>query len=118
MFPYHYTRKNSNSNLNSTFRNVTERVKSQYLNSFKAIVKLVSENHYEVPRSYSKNDWKRLMVELQCAAFVKLRKDITMGNLSVDAIGDDTLQYLKYDTITEKVRVDWHELYIRSNQSN
>ena len=91
MFPYNYKRKNSNSGLNLKFRNVSERVKSQYLNTYRAIVRLVLENHYEVPRCYSRNDWKRVMIELQCAAFVRLRKDVSMGNLSIDDVSDDRL---------------------------
>lgn len=118
MFPYNYKRKKSDSSLNLNFKNVSERVKNQYLNAYRAIVNMVCENQYEVPRSYSKSDWKKLMIELQCTAFVKLRKDISRGNLSMNEIDGDTLQYLKYDTITERARIDWHDLYVRSNQCN
>ena len=118
MFPYSYRKKISNTSLNLNFRNVSERMKSQYLNSYKAIVELVIENQYDVPRSYSRKDWKRVMIELQCAAYMKLRKSISSGSISVDQIDDTTLNYLKYDTVTEKVRVDWHDLYVRSSESN
>jgi len=118
MFPYNYRRVNSNFNLNLNFRNVTERVKSQYLNSYKAIVEFVIENRYDVPSSYSSRDWKKVMIELQCTAFMKLRNSISSGSIPVDQIDDATLNYLKYDMITEKFRVDWHDLYLRSSQSN
>ena len=118
MFPYSYKREVSNSSLNLNFRNVTERVKSQYLNSYKAIVEFVIENRYDVPRSYSNKGWKKVMIELQCAAYMKLRKSISSGSIPTDKIDDKTLNYLKCDTITEKVRIDWHELYLRSSQSN
>ena len=118
MFPYSYRKKISNTSLNLNFRNVSERVKSQYLNSYKAIVEFVIENRYDVPHSYSSRDWKKVMIELQCAAYMKLRKSISSGSIPANQIDDATLNYLKYDTITEKARVDWHDLYIRSSQSN
>lgn len=118
MFPYNYRKQVSSTSLNLNFRNVTERVKSQYLNSYKAIVEFVIENRYDVPRSYSSRDWKKVMIELQCSAYMKLRKSISSGSIPIDQIDDVTLNYLKYDSITEKVRVDWHDLYVRSSQSN
>lgn len=118
MFPYSYLRKKSNSSLNSNFKNVSEQVKYQYLNSYNSIVKMVNEKQYQAPRSYSRMDWKRMIIELQCTAYIKLRKAIFSGNILESKLDEETLLYLKYDTIKENERVDWHHLYLRSSQSN
>lgn len=118
MFPYSYKRNSASFSLESRFRNVSERVKTQYLNSYRAIVKLVSENQYEAPKNYSRLDWKKVLIELQCTAFIKLRNEISSGNISETKFDENTLLYLKYDTIKENERVDWHNLYLKSSQSN
>ena len=118
MFPYKYRRKTLSSKFSSDYKNVGERVKDQHEHIYGAIVQLVKEQQYETPKDYTKRDWKRVMIELQCTAYMKLKEVFASGNLPLDLFNDMQLEYLKTEHKTPVSQVDWHGLYLENCNKN
>ena len=114
MFPYKYKRKTLSSKFSSNYKNIGECVKNQYEHIYGAIVQLVNEQHYMTPQSYTKRDWKRVMIELQCTAYMKLKSVFASGRLPLDQFNDTQLQFLKSEHNTAVNQVNWHELYMKN----
>lgn len=114
MFPYQYKRKTLTSMFHSNFKSIAESVKLQYENAYNAIVQLVNEQNYMTPQSYSKNGWKRVMIELQCTAYVKLKSVLASGKLPLNQFDDMQLEYLTNKSNSSMSKVNWHDLYMRS----
>ena len=114
MFPYKYKRKALTSRINKNYKNIAESVKAQYENAYRAIVRLVHQQNYMIPQSYSRQDWKRVMIELQCTAYVKLQSVLASGKLPLHQFDTLQVEYLKYNANQKMTVVDWHDLYMRN----
>ena len=114
MFPYKYKRKTLSSKFSSNYKNIGECVKNQYEHIYWAIVQLVNEQQYRTPQSYTKRDWKKVMIELQCTAYMKLKSVFASGRLPLHQFDELQLQYLKNEPKTMMKQIDWHDLYMRN----
>ncbi len=110
MFPYQFKKRQQLNKISKPVRSSISRVKRFYFDAYDGIVKLVKKQNYNAPVGYSQDEWKQVMINQQCAAFLSLKKLVKSGFLSNEQLSKDQLSSLNgYPSRT----FDWHHIYTR-----
>ena len=122
MFPYQRKRKNKELEKTTTSKEVkvkspskvkstVSRVKRFYFDAFDNIQKLIQSQNYATPVGYTKNQWKDVMVNLQCSAYLNLRRLMNNGGLLTANLTQGQLSSLQGYS-SQNTMHDWHQIYL------
>ncbi|OIQ39643.1 MAG: hypothetical protein BM563_03925 [Bacteroidetes bacterium MedPE-SWsnd-G1] len=120
MFPYQRKRKNkevekstnSNGVKISKVKSTVSRVKRFYFDAYDNIQRLIQTQNYTTPVGYTKSQWKEVMENLQCSAYLNLRRLMNNGVLLTVNLTQSQLSSLQGYS-SQNTMHDWHQIYLQ-----
>lgn len=128
MFPYQRKRKNRELEKSTNSKEVkvknpskvkstVARVKRFYFDAYDNILRLIQTQNYNTPIGYSKDQWKQVMLNLQCSAYLNLRRLLNNGRLATVNLTKGQLSSLQGYS-SQNTMHDWHQIYLSQNEIN
>ncbi|MDT0553159.1 hypothetical protein [Urechidicola vernalis] len=120
MFPYQRKRKNKEVEKSTSSKEVkvskvkstVSRVKRFYFDVYDSIQQLIQSQNYSTPVGYTKSQWKEVMENLQCSAYLNLRRLMNNGVLLTANLTQSQLSSLQGYS-SQNTMHDWHQIYLQ-----
>lgn len=113
MFPYQRKKRSISKRVTTNISNHILKVESFYFDVYDRIENLVIKQNYKAPQGYTKKQWRSVMINLQCKAYLKLKQLLEVGILGKNQLSELQLSSLKgYSSDNDEI-VDWHQIYMK-----